>query len=180
MVEYLTNTDLVILASHISYVGQCEFILNAFQSSHRICSPPDLDSPHLTLTPVCWRLCRHKKVIWSSRSWSVDENNETSHYCGLPWARWGLKRDWCAAAEGLLVHPPPKALWCAWISALLALCEQQPWCHGVSPERCTSVWMVQLSCLSSESIPSWKRPIGIIKPNFWLHTGPPCLTAFET
>lgn len=119
MVEYLTNTDLVILASHISYVGQCEFILNAFRSSHRICSPPDLDSPHLTLTPVCWRLCRHKKVIWNSRSWSVDENNETSHYCGLPWARWGLKRDWCAAAEGLLVHPPPKALWCAWISALL-------------------------------------------------------------
>lgn len=87
MVEYPTNTDLVLLASHISNVGQCEFILNEIWSSHRICSPPDLDSPHLTLTPMCWRLFWHQKVIWSSRSWSVDENHETSHYCGLRWEK---------------------------------------------------------------------------------------------
>lgn len=63
-IKYPTNTDLVVLKNHISYVMQHEFFLKGIWSSCRTSKLLDTDLFFLTM---CWRLCLHEQVMCSSR-----------------------------------------------------------------------------------------------------------------
>lgn len=63
-IKYPTNTDLVVLNNHMSYVRQHDFFLKGICSGCRTLKLPDL---YLVFLTMCWRPCLHEQAMCSSR-----------------------------------------------------------------------------------------------------------------